>query len=148
MKPLVKKLLESGIIDKHAALMMERWKTLESGAADLVGTDPITTRRGLEKFAEEIEELLDKEEETVRETPLDLPLKNEQSYFAVVGVTNSQFLGHWDVMGCLVVDPTTVLHRGTVIRDARTKLYWRALDTAELYQDEKVIARRITVEKM
>lgn len=77
MKELTKKVLESGLIDKHLAVLMERWGFLEPGASDSVGPqiqamtvvldsrsqygkkDQI--RKALEDFVEDLEILLQPE---------------------------------------------------------------------------------------
>lgn len=73
MKPLTKKVLESGLIDKHMALMLERWKAIPDGASDLVNEDALkdATKEGLMKLGEELGDEVDKLR-TLKETQLDL----------------------------------------------------------------------------
>lgn len=72
MKPIVKKILESGLVEKNAVLLMEKWGHMDRGASELVGTKDIrtATESTLTKFAEEIEDLLEQDREEVRETRL------------------------------------------------------------------------------
>jgi hypothetical protein len=71
VKAIVEKILRSGLVEKHTAELMERWGTLPSGAADVVPTG--VTQDQLLKFAEEITEEMEKEDQ-LRETNLDLNL--------------------------------------------------------------------------
>src|SRR4051812_13765626 len=82
MKPLVKKLIESGIIDKHAVQMMEKWGSgVDPGASDLVGNKQVHEET-LTQFAEEIEEMIDNERGQVKETRLDISAKAPPSVFS------------------------------------------------------------------
>jgi hypothetical protein len=73
LKPLVKKVLESGLVDKNMAELMEKWGNLPEGAASLVKDDSLknATKDQLMKLAEEIGTEVDKER-TLKETQLDL----------------------------------------------------------------------------
>lgn len=75
MKKLTQVVLESGLLDKTMAALMERWGFLEPGAASIVGSFPMTItleaknqigprahfRQTLENFVEELELLLQPE---------------------------------------------------------------------------------------
>ncbi len=79
MKDLTRKVLESGLINKHTAVLMEKWGYLEPGASDMVGkiqglngptavtleSNPFKKkeeiRRVLEDFVEDLELLLQPE---------------------------------------------------------------------------------------
>lgn len=71
MKELTKKILESGLVDKHTTRAMEKWGLLDEGASDLVGKRKIT-EKSFEEFAEDIEVLLEKEQGQVRETQFEV----------------------------------------------------------------------------
>lgn len=73
LKPIVKTVLESGLVEKHQIEMMERWGFLDPGAAELVKEDKLqnATREQLTKLAEEIGTEVDKAR-TLRETQLDI----------------------------------------------------------------------------
>lgn len=70
MKKLTKLVLESGLLDKTTAILMERWGQLDPGASELVGTKVMTVvfdpwanyqkrkeevQKFLENFVEELE---------------------------------------------------------------------------------------------
>lgn len=72
MKELTKKVLESGLIDKPTATLMERWGQLDPGASDLTDEHKLTgalerskderfIRQTLEDFVEELELLIQPE---------------------------------------------------------------------------------------
>lgn len=73
MKPVVEKVLASGLVDKHTAALMERWGYLPEGASDKVNSDALknATKAQLTKLAEEIGDEVAKEN-LLRETSLDL----------------------------------------------------------------------------
>lgn len=73
MKPLVEKMLKSGLVDKHTAEIMERWGQLPDGSADLVPKENLknATKEQLSKLVEEIAEEVEVEDR-IRETTLDL----------------------------------------------------------------------------
>ncbi len=73
MKSITKKILTSGLIDKHTALVLERWGQLPEGASDLVRENALknATRLQLMQLAEEIGEEVDAEHR-IKETSLDL----------------------------------------------------------------------------
>jgi hypothetical protein len=72
MKPIVKKIIESGLVDRHAVQLMEKWGQVDRGASDLVGRQDLraATETSLTKFAEEVEGLIEQDREEVRETKL------------------------------------------------------------------------------
>lgn len=73
MKPIIEKVLKSGLVDKHMVEMMEKFGQLPPGSVDLVREDALkdATKNQLYKLAEEIGNEVDKER-TLRETQLDL----------------------------------------------------------------------------
>lgn len=73
MKPIVKKVLESGLVDKHYAQLMEQWGYLPEGSTELVKPEALrgATKDQLLKLAEDIGNEVDKER-TLKETQLDL----------------------------------------------------------------------------
>lgn len=86
MKELTKRVLESGLIDKSTATLMERWGQLEPGASDLIEQQKLTgaldqigrcderfIRKTLEDFVEELELLLQPEALERGVTRLDQP---------------------------------------------------------------------------
>lgn len=68
MKELTKLILESGLVPKHTAKLLEKWGGLEEGSAELVGKKKVTTET-LEDFAKDVAELM--ETRPIKETVLD-----------------------------------------------------------------------------
>lgn len=60
MKEITKKILEAGLIDKTMAQLLERWHLLTPEEAALA-TKPIAVQEALEKFVENLEDLLHQE---------------------------------------------------------------------------------------
>ena len=72
MKPIVKKIIESGLVEKSAIQLMEKWGQIDRGSSELVGAHDLRTaaENSLTEFAEEVEELIEKDREEIRETRL------------------------------------------------------------------------------
>lgn len=142
MKPLVKKILESGLVDKHSALMFEKWGQLEPGSADMVGKKEITEKT-LEAFAEDIEALMESEADQVRETRLEVHVLPPQEYFCPELGT---FPAVRDNMGNLIVSPDLNIQRGHKVTEG--KEMWdlgsaEVLDIELLYLDDKIVAKQV-----
>lgn len=76
LKPVQKKILSSGLIDRSMAELMEKWGNLPSGSASLVPKDDAfknATREFLYKFSEDLAGEVEKEH-VLRETYLDLKM--------------------------------------------------------------------------
>ena len=73
MSEIVKKVLGSGLIDKHTAALMEQFGLLEPGASDLVNEGALkdATQVQMEKLAEELALVVEREHK-IKETYLDL----------------------------------------------------------------------------
>lgn len=73
MKPIVEKILASGLIDRATAQYMEQIQLLPDGATDLVREDALknATQEHLTRLAEDLATEVEKEHK-VRETSLDL----------------------------------------------------------------------------
>jgi hypothetical protein len=73
MKPIIEKVLESGLVDKGTAQLMELWGYLPDGASDKVNEDKLknATQETLTKLANELATEVEKEH-ALRETYLDL----------------------------------------------------------------------------
>jgi len=149
MKELVKKVLESGLVDKHVARMMERWGTLEPGAADLVGREKLT-KEGLREFAEEIETLLDAKSEEFKETRLEVEVGDlfTLSWNSIPKSLCSK--ARWDSLGRLIVlkdeFPEGVIRGAQVQAVGEEEELYVVLDIEEIYQGEAVVAYQLTVE--
>lgn len=72
MKQLTKKILEAGLVEANTVHLMEKWGQVERGSSELVGSKDLraATENTLTKFAEEIEALIEKEREELRESRL------------------------------------------------------------------------------
>lgn len=141
MKPLVKKILEAGLVDKHSAKMFEQWGHLEPGAADIVGKKEITDKT-LESFAEDIEALLEAEADKMRETRLEAHVLPPCEYFCELG----PFAAVEDHMGNLIVSPELNITRGLKVSKGREIWeldYKEVLDVEPLYQGDKLIAKQV-----
>jgi hypothetical protein len=73
MKPIVEKVLSSGLVDKATAQLMEQWGYLPEGSADKVNEDKLkdATQETLTKLAADLATEVEKEH-ALRETYLDL----------------------------------------------------------------------------
>ena len=74
MKPIVEKMLKSGLVSKHTAMLMEKWGTLDRGASELVGQDDLrkASEETLLQFAEELDTLVEEERRSIHETRLTI----------------------------------------------------------------------------
>lgn len=145
MKPVTKKILESGLVGKHVAKLLERWGSLEPGEADLAGRRQVT-EEGLKEFAEELDDLLTQEAQEPKETRLEIPLSAPVA-FKIVGREPAHFLGCADDFGRLIVSPHVKLCRGDSIQEkfGAQKTY-QVLEVENLYKGEQVYAQQLTVE--
>lgn len=151
MKPLTKKILESGFVDTHVARMMERWGQLEPGASDLVGKKQVT-KKTLEEFAEELECLLDIENaDEFRETSLDIQAKQEVWLQVDTG---EQLKGFVDLMGRIIL--ATNKHLRRIKRGSEVKIWKEPVVDGDshlhmvteidpLYQGDHIIALQVTI---
>lgn len=73
MKPIVEKVLKSGLVDRAMAELMEKFKMIPDGSSELVQEDALknATREQLIKLADDLATEVEKEHK-VRETHLDL----------------------------------------------------------------------------
>lgn len=145
MRELTKKVLEAGLVNKHAALMFEKWGNLESGASELVGKNDIRqSEEVLTKFVEDIEELIDKDMGEVRETRLDIQVKPPVVLHTPNGGSTP---AAEDEMGRYIVKPGLQLTPGEYIMlDTTGNKAYYVLSVEPLYRGETVVALQITVE--
>lgn len=73
MKPVVEKVLKSGIVDRGMVELLEKWGNLPEGASELLKNETLkdATKEQLTRFAEDLAEEVAKEH-ILRETDLDL----------------------------------------------------------------------------
>jgi hypothetical protein len=151
MKELTKKILEAGLVDKTVVQLLEKWHLLTPEEAALA-TKPVAVVEALEKFVENLEELLDREplettNKPMRETRLEILITRPPSgYFCP---TTGSFEAVEDEMGRLICSPTIDIHRGDEIWKIETPSSRPAdlivSDVDKLYENDKVIALQITV---
>jgi hypothetical protein len=148
MKPLVKKILEAGLVNKHVAKMMERWGSLEPDSVDLVGQMKVTEET-LQEFAGDIEELVESGlEDGKKETRLEVTVTKPPA--ELFCPSSGTFSAAEDVMGKYVVSPKVVLHPGDHIwpdGTPSTDPPWTVLEVEPLHQGDKLVAYQVTVEK-
>lgn len=103
MKEIVKKILEAGLVDKHTALLMEKWRSIDVGAADMVGKEDIrkVSEEALTQFVEELDVLVEQERTSFRETRLSVTMKEPTLVFWVRCPSN-KFVVFRDEMGNFV----------------------------------------------
>lgn len=152
MKPLTRKLLESGLISKHVTRLLEKWGALEAGASALVGTDDV--RRASEdvlvRFAEEIEMLVAADREQLRETRLTIYLRNPQIviWHRVNGVPHPEstpFIVFADEAGYFIFPPsTTYVAQGNEFLVLNSASVYAITDVTPLYQDDQIYAYQVT----
>lgn len=147
MKPLVRKILESGLVSKHTAKMMEHWGWLEEGASDLASKSLMErdTKVLLSKLAEDIGDLLE-DEYKIRETRLDHNVRRSLS----VRVPDGRVVdADEDYMGHLIILVGVGIGRGDVLysSDGVVALY-RVLDVDNMYIGATVVGHQLTVEDL
>lgn len=143
-KTLDDALLESGIVDRHMAQMMERWGVLTTGSADKVDTARVETRDQLRRFAEELVPILGKAEGAYRETRLDLgPPKPFLIVFTGTAISAAQE----DAMDRLICDTSFDAPPGRlIVLKKGEEQQSRMVEAVErLYQDDKLVAFQVTV---
>lgn len=146
MKPLSKLIVEAGLVDRHLVAAMERWGTLDHGTSEFIGVKAIT-KDTLESFAEDIAYLVEDATAKFRETILDPEYLTEMAMLVDGGVVTPAFKGNIDVSnGCVYVDPTAQVIRGSLIADViDTSVIYYVTDIDRVWQDDKVIAKRLSI---
>ena len=85
MKPITKKVIESGLVPKHALMLMQRWGYLDPEEAVIPDTGPAQRtakelKSFLVRFVEELDELIEAEaEEEIKETSFSITLNSPLS---------------------------------------------------------------------
>lgn len=146
MKPLTKRILEAGLVDKHAAKMFESWGQLEPGDSDLVGRKMVT-ETGLRAFIDDIEQLTEPDDE-MKETRLDIRVTQPPVTLLYVK-TGNYIAAIEDEMGRFLIGSAWgFLVPGEVLRIAgEDEDYWTIEQVEPLYQGDDLIAYQITVDK-
>lgn len=153
MKPVTKKILEAGLLDKHTVAMFERWKTIDhdnyekgtsSTSVQAYEQKKFETREQLEKFAEEIGELLEAKDSVTFETALDLPLVERHFFYDYK--TKARFTGYIDKLSRLVIPPAIKVIRGQFLMDLSTSVKYQVLEVEDLHKNDQLQARLVTGE--
>ncbi len=155
MKELSKKILEAGLVEKHAARMFEEWGLLDRGAANLVGQRRVTEMT-LARFADDIQELVDAESEAdPKETRFEIRVTKPPVMLTCPQISKgqSQFPAVEDELGRYIVGPKHRLARGfSVTPDELGKVsprprWWKVLECEPLHEGDKLVAYQVTVDK-
>jgi hypothetical protein len=103
LKPIVKTVLSSGMVDKATALMMEKMGLLPSGAAELVNENRLkdATQEMLETVAEELAVAVEKEH-VIRETALDLNRIRWPAYISISNPEKNTLKGIVSDLACVM----------------------------------------------
>lgn len=109
MKPIVEKILKSGLVSKHTAALMEKWGSLEPGAADMVGEEDLreASEETLKKFAEDIEELIESDRQEMIETRMSIDVNEPMLVYTEYpdGIKKTVVV-YKDVMGNYIFPPS------------------------------------------
>lgn len=144
MKPLVKRVLEAGLVDKHTAQMLERWGQLDQGAADLVGQKQLTEKT-LTQFVEELDELMETEKETYKQTTLDVFVTSPP--ITLTNPNGDRYSAIFDEMGHLLINPKLRLIPGDILLEEDGEGVYTILEVEKIFRNERVVALMVTVEK-
>jgi hypothetical protein len=143
MRAVTKKILESGLVDKHAAAMLARWGTIEQDDAHRAGRQSFETKEQLEAFAEELEELLEREADITRETPFEVHLGVPFRF--VVSRTSQSWIGCRDKLDHIICSPKLDVMRGDILHEDHG-MRRQVLDINKLYRGDEVHALELTAE--
>lgn len=157
MKELTKKILEAGLVDKTVVQLLERWHLLSPEEA-AIATKPVVVVEALEKFVENLEELLDKEPsdattiKPLRETRLEIVVSKppiDLFFFrrsAAPEHRHVRFSAVEDEMGRLIINPDVDTRVGDFLMDDKTgKVLYTVLGIEDLYMGNELVAKQITV---
>ena len=120
MKPISQKVIEAGLVPKHALLLFKRWGYLDPEDTDLPEEGPEAAKgdqlkEGFIQFVEELDTLLEaKAEEEIKETRFSITLKDPRSVKWLREDKHGNFvdMGDWtlvvfsDEVGRLIFPPS------------------------------------------
>lgn len=143
MKPLTRKILESGLITKAVAEMMEQWGHLDGGASDLVGRKKLTEDT-LQRFVDQIEALVD--DHSFKEVSLEVPISRfHELYSRDVGF----FSAAEDRLGRLVVHFRYHLIPGSILyKEDKVTPSHRIMSIETVYVSDLSYFNLLTVESL
>jgi hypothetical protein len=131
LKPVQKKVLESGLIDKAMAELMEKWGNLPPGSAELVNENALkdATQETLTKLADDLATEVEKEH-VLRETYLDLERIRWPATVTVLRPPSQAEAAAADSQG-LQVTAKVVVPNLDAVMDRMGRYYFRIQDVVE-----------------
>ncbi len=166
MKTFTQKMLQSGLIDRHTALMLEKWGSLPNGSTEIIKDDALrnATKAQLIRLAEELETEMDRLE-SLKEMQFDLKDLRWSTEVSILSPDNIQIAykvpAVIDRLGRFYfriqdVDPDWFIpgfrvNRETVNRAngaAREIVIEEILESTPLYVDDEPICIQVMVHKI
>lgn len=142
MKPIVKKILESGLVDKHTALMLEKWRAIDDDAPNLVPDKEDILKAGeelLTQFAEDLDLLIEEERTSFQETKLSITM-GDPTLVTWVKFPRSPIVVFRDEMGNFVFPPDEALHLKAGNRFQSDEDTWEIVSAQPLYVGDRKYA--------
>lgn len=157
MKPISKKIAESGLVPKHTLLLMQRWGYLDP-------EEPLTTeaeviqeeiREGFAQFVEELDTLIEaKDEEEMKETKFSITL---QDPFRVTWL--SEKYGNWSAYGDFIVvfrdeaermifPSSESPHIGMRFEVLLDKSWYEVTECTPLWSGDTIVAYQVEAEQL
>lgn len=149
MKELVKRILEAGLVSKHTALLMEKWKALDADAAQIVGKSDIrkVSDEALVQFAEELSVLIEKERTSFHETKLSITM-GDPMLVAWVQFPRSHIVVFRDEMGSFIFPPDEALHLRMGNRFQSEEDTWEIVESHPLHVGDRRYAHLVEANKL
>lgn len=149
MKPLTKKILEAGLVEKTSVQLMEKWGQIDRGASSLVNHEALkgVTEETFNKFAEEVEVLMDEDREAFKETKLEFRVG--EPLCANWGESKVPLALFRDNMGNFLfsLNLESMAVPGSKFR-TRDGCVWRILDKQTLYLGDNPYLIQVRVEEL
>lgn len=118
MKPIVEKILKSGLVDKHTAALMEKWGALEAGSVEMVGKEDLreASEETFKQFVEDIDTLIEADRTEMLETRLAIDLTNQfRAFIEYPNGTRVDVVLFKDPTGDYLVAPGVSVDYGLVV---------------------------------
>jgi hypothetical protein len=152
MKEMTKKILEAGLVDKTVAQLLARWFLLSPEELGIAMQPKAVMAETLEKFLENIEELLDRDpsdettDKPMRETRLELLVTDPADYYCP---NTGVFTAVRDQLGRLIVSPNYAFIPGDEIwTSSNSKPHpadFLVTKVEKIYQGEFAAAFQLTI---
>lgn len=149
MKELVKKILEAGLVDKHTALLLEKWRSVDDGAAEMVGKEDIRkiSEEALTQFAEELSLLVEEERTSFHETKLSITMGDPMLVTWALH-PRSRIVVFRDEMGNFIFPADEALHLNTGNRFQSGEDTWEVAGSSPLHVGDKRYAHLVEATKL